>query len=129
MIVDARLRPPAYGFLENVMYANRARTVANMGSRGFTAPPSVVNADLQALVREMDQAGVPQRDTPEFENPQVLQPAQIGQPGVGGLQVVQQQVPEAAQALQSSQTGVRNRVGAKMRNGQRFQLGQRFERR
>ena len=58
MIVDARLRPPAYGFLDNVMYANRARTIANMGARGFTAPPSVVNADLRALIQEMDEAGV-----------------------------------------------------------------------
>ena len=52
MIVDARLRPPAYGFLENVMYANRARTVANMGSRGFTAPPSMtylVHGEPKAL--------------------------------------------------------------------------------
>lgn len=58
MIVDCRLRPPAHGFLANVMYASRARTVANMGVRGFTAPPSVADADLQALIREMDEAGV-----------------------------------------------------------------------
>ena len=58
MIVDCRVRPPAYGFLDNVMYANRARTIANMSVRGFTAPPSVVNADLQDLLREMDEAGI-----------------------------------------------------------------------
>ena len=57
-IIDFRLRPPAKGFLGMVMYADIDRTARMAAGIGMSLPPSVRQASIDLMFKEMDEAGV-----------------------------------------------------------------------
>ena len=57
-IYDVRFRPPFKGFLDCVMFKNKARTTAHMRSRGMTPPASLETQKLEDAVRECAEANV-----------------------------------------------------------------------
>lgn len=57
-IVDARCRPPLRYFSDQVMYRNRARTLANMRARGFEPTAAIEEMSLPAFREEMKSAGI-----------------------------------------------------------------------
>ncbi|HWI36090.1 MAG TPA: amidohydrolase family protein [Burkholderiales bacterium] len=57
-VIDFRLRPPAPGFLDLVIYANVERTAQMAAGVGMTLPSSVRQRSMERLFAEMDEAGV-----------------------------------------------------------------------
>ena len=57
-IIDLRLRPPLGGFLTTIMFREKDRTMARTRQLGLEPPPSVQTLSVNALLAEMDAAGV-----------------------------------------------------------------------
>jgi predicted TIM-barrel fold metal-dependent hydrolase len=57
-VIDFRLRPPMSGFLGMVMYADIERTARMAGGLGMGLADSVRRRSPEAMIREMDEAGV-----------------------------------------------------------------------
>lgn len=57
-IIDFRLRPPLGGFLETIMYREKARTMARTRQLGLEPAQSVIELSADRLLAEMDAAGV-----------------------------------------------------------------------
>ncbi len=58
MIIDFRLRPPAKGFLNLLMYANPERTHRLAGQHGLYLAQSARQRSMDLLFKEMEQAGI-----------------------------------------------------------------------
>jgi len=58
MIIDFRLRPPARGFLDMILFQNKERTGRIARSLGLEPAPSFLKDSMPLLLREMDQAGI-----------------------------------------------------------------------
>lgn len=58
MIIDARCRPPVKYFLDQVMYRSAERTIANSGTRGYTASSTITTHSISEFWSEVEQAGV-----------------------------------------------------------------------
>jgi len=57
-IYDVRFRPPFAGFLDCVMYKNRARTIAHMRARDMSPFPALESLKLEDSVKECAEANV-----------------------------------------------------------------------
>lgn len=57
-IIDLRLRPPLYGFLDMIMYANGPRRDRATRMHGFEPACSAEKQSMPLLLEEMDRAGV-----------------------------------------------------------------------
>lgn len=57
-MIDFRLRPPAGGFLETIMYREKARTMARTRQLGLEPARSVLDLSVERLLAEMNAAGV-----------------------------------------------------------------------
>lgn len=58
MIIDFRLRPPAGGFLDTLMYSAGERRDGFTRTVGFEPSPAAQQQSMDLLLKEMDEAGV-----------------------------------------------------------------------
>ncbi|MBX3651062.1 MAG: amidohydrolase family protein [Burkholderiales bacterium] len=57
-VYDVRFRPPFKGFLDCVMFKNKARTIAHMRARGMSPFPALESQRLEDSVKECKEANV-----------------------------------------------------------------------